>query len=151
MVENKKPFSYETILQNSTKNLIGLVDQKLHLVTLGKPRDEIEAIGLSQVVSKLSPIIGNLLEYEVASKLNSLGNIPKNTKWIRQDPGFPDTTLEGFDGLTPGIEIKTWFPLATEITAGLEKLKRIRWWIIPQVIFDKIFSSSCILQPTSFI
>ncbi len=117
MVENKKPLSYETILQNSTKNLIGLVDQTLHLVTLGKPRDEIEAIGLSRVVSKLSPIIGNLLEYEVASKLNSLGNIPKNTKWIRQDPGFPDTTLEGFEGLTPGIEIKTWFPLATEITA----------------------------------
>jgi hypothetical protein len=117
MVEVKKSLSYQTILENSTKNLVKLIDQKLHLIELGKPDNEIEAIGLSRVVSKLSPIIGNLLEYEVASKLNSLGNLPKNTKWLRQDPGFPDTVLDGFKGITPGIEIKTWFPLATEITA----------------------------------
>lgn len=117
LVKKTKSVDSRIILQNSTKNLMKLVDQKLHLVKLGKPQNETEAIGLSRVVSKLSPIIGNLLEYEVASKLNSLGNLPKNTKWIRQDPGFPDTILEGFKGLTPGIEIKTWFPLATEITA----------------------------------
>jgi len=38
--------------------------------------------------------------------------------WIRQDPGFPDTIFKS-KTITPnpGIEIKTWFPFATEITA----------------------------------
>jgi hypothetical protein len=37
--------------------------------------------------------------------------------WIRQDPGFPDTIFQGTVDPMPGFEIKTWFPLATEITA----------------------------------
>lgn len=38
-------------------------------------------------------------------------------KWERQDPGFPDTIFIGKVAPAPRIEIKTWFPLATEITA----------------------------------
>ncbi len=34
-----------------------------------------------------------------------------------QNPGFPDTIFEGKATPIPGFEIKTWFPLATEITA----------------------------------
>ena len=36
---------------------------------------------------------------------------------MRQDPGFPDTIFLGSVSPTPGLEIKAWFPLATEITA----------------------------------
>lgn len=38
-------------------------------------------------------------------------------RWVRQDPGFPDTVFEGNVTPVPGIEIKTWLPLASEITA----------------------------------
>ena len=38
--------------------------------------------------------------------------------WIRQDPGFPDALFKSESiKPNPGIEIKAWFPLATEITA----------------------------------
>lgn len=39
-------------------------------------------------------------------------------RWIRQDPGFPDALFQS-DTIVPnpGIEIKAWFPFATEITA----------------------------------
>jgi hypothetical protein len=70
-----------------------------------------------KVISKLSPIIGNLLEYAVVGYLNAAHQWPPDCRWIRQDPGFPDTVLTGMEGPQPGLEIKTWFPLATEITA----------------------------------
>ena len=38
--------------------------------------------------------------------------------WKRQDPGFPDAIFDSeIIFPNPGIEIKTWFPFATEITA----------------------------------
>lgn len=38
--------------------------------------------------------------------------------WIRQDPGFPDALFKSNTiSPNPGIEIKAWFPFATEITA----------------------------------
>ena len=39
-------------------------------------------------------------------------------EWIRQDPGFPDALFKSNTiSPNPGIEIKAWFPFATEITA----------------------------------
>ena len=39
-------------------------------------------------------------------------------QWIRQDPGFPDALFQSRSiKPNPGIEIKAWFPFATEITA----------------------------------
>ena len=39
-------------------------------------------------------------------------------EWIRQDPGFPDALFKSsIIQPNPGIEIKAWFPFATEITA----------------------------------
>ena len=39
-------------------------------------------------------------------------------EWIRQDPGFPDALFKSDIIMpNPGIEIKAWFPFATEITA----------------------------------
>ena len=61
-------------------------------------------------------MLGNTIEYRVVSELNARGGWPKG-KWVRQDPGFPDTIFEWKVLPIPGIEIKTWFPLATEITA----------------------------------
>jgi hypothetical protein len=83
---------------------------------VARPPDLDYAVHLSKVVSKLSPLVGNMIEYGAISYLNEKAAHP-NGRWERQDPGFPDTIFRGNVTPAPGIEIKTWFPLATEITA----------------------------------
>jgi hypothetical protein len=68
------------------------------------------------MISKISPLVGNLIEMEVVRALNRL-DWKGQGKWARQDPGFPDTVFRGKVSPQPGVEIKTWFPFATEITA----------------------------------
>jgi hypothetical protein len=104
------------ILQTASEFLCGFTDHTLNVLEVSKPIDLDYAIHLSKVISKLSPMLGNTIEYRVVSELNARGGWPKG-KWVRQDPGFPDTIFDGAVSPTPGIEIKTWFPLATEITA----------------------------------
>lgn len=81
-----------------------------------KPPDLDYARHLGKVVSKLSPITANMIEFALVGVLNKEDWDGKG-KWIRQDPGFPDTLFVGSVEPAPGIEIKVWFPLATEITA----------------------------------
>jgi len=69
------------------------------------------------VISKLSPLVGNLIEFNTCDYLNGQDVFAEFGQWKRQDPGFPDTIFEGVITPTPGFEIKAWFPLATEITA----------------------------------
>jgi len=71
-----------------------------------------------KIISKLSALLANYIEYEAARRLNSeVWSEPG--LWERQDPGFPDLVFrrptEQTDSV--GIEVKTWMPLATEITA----------------------------------
>ncbi len=88
----------------------------LDILDIKKPHSVEYAKHLTKIISKISPLLGNMIEFSVVEKLNKtkwdgLG------QWIRQDPGFPDALFLGLVEPTPGIEIKTWFPLATEITA----------------------------------
>lgn len=108
---------YRQALKIATKALLGLKGHTIDVITVTRPSDLQGAVELSKIVSKLSPIIGNLLEYAIARHLNNTQTWPDGCRWIRQDPGFPDTILSGFPDIQPGIEVKTWFPLATEITA----------------------------------
>jgi hypothetical protein len=107
---------FKAILLDASKALAGFSGRILDVLEVSRPPDLEYAIHLSKVVSKLSPIIGNMIEYGVVSFLNDKVK-RRNGKWVRQDPGFPDTIFQGSVRPTPGIEIKTWFPLATEITA----------------------------------
>jgi hypothetical protein len=86
------------------------------LLTVSQPISPDAAVNLSKVVSKLSPLLGNLIEFNVVEFLNDQEDFKTAGKWRRQDPGFPDTVFDGIRP-TPGFEIKAWFPLATEITA----------------------------------
>lgn len=72
-----------------------------------------------KIVSKLSPLVGNLIEIHLAPYLNSDLPAEANGFWVRQDPGFPDLAFVDPDSETgeEGFEVKAWFPLATEITA----------------------------------
>jgi hypothetical protein len=107
---------YKSILLDASKALAGFAGRTLDVLEVARPPDLDYAVHLSKVVSKLSPLVGNMIEYGAVSYLNEKVAHPKG-KWERQDPGFPDTIFRGSVTPAPGIEIKTWFPLATEITA----------------------------------
>lgn len=97
--------------------LCSLAKHKFDLLTIAKPVSSDAAVNLAKVISKLSPLLGNLIEFNAVEFLNGKDKFKDFGKWIRQDPGFPDTIFEGKVTPTPGFEIKAWFPLATEITA----------------------------------
>jgi hypothetical protein len=97
--------------------LKGLVGHEFHVLEVMKPVSPEAAVNLAKIISKLSPLVGNLIEFNTCEYLNDQKGFAKFGKWQRQDPGFPDTIFSGTVTPTPGFEIKAWFPLATEITA----------------------------------
>lgn len=110
---------------NSTKEILDLAAFRLNdlgghifdLLTISKPVSRDAALNLAKVISKLSPLLGNLIEFNTVEFLNDQDEFKKLGNWKRQDPGFPDTIFESPITPKPGFEIKAWFPLATEITA----------------------------------
>lgn len=107
----------QNILTTAGNVIKGLNGQTLDVLTIAKPPDLEYARHLSHVVSKLSPLLGNMLEFSIVSILNKQDWTRYNGSWDRQDPGFPDTIFNWDKDIKPGIEVKTWFPLATEVTA----------------------------------
>jgi hypothetical protein len=100
------------------QHLLGLTGHGFDLLTVTKPVSPDAAVNLSKVISKLSPLLGNLIEFNSVEYLNDKQEFQGLGRWMRQDPGFPDTVFASEYVLpTPGFEIKAWFPLATEITA----------------------------------
>lgn len=108
---------YKSVLKLASEYLCNLSGSILDIVEVKKPSTVDYAIQLSRVISKLSPLIGNMIEISTIDLLNQYG-WEGNGCWIRQDPEFPDALFKS-DKIqpNPGIEIKAWFPLATEITA----------------------------------
>lgn len=105
------------ILKVGAAHLDGLSGHVFDLLTVSKPISPEAAINLSKVISKLSPLLGNLIEFNTVEYLNDQEEFAPLGVWKRQDPGFPDTVFIGNVTPVPGFEIKAWFPLATEITA----------------------------------
>ena len=100
----------------ASEQLTELSGHVFDLLTVSKPISPDAAVNLSKIVSKLSPLLGNLIEFNTVEFLNEKDDFKSLGQWRRQDPGFPDTVFDGITP-TPGFEIKAWFPLATEITA----------------------------------
>lgn len=97
--------------------LRGLVGHEFDVLEVAKPVSPDAAVNLAKIISKLSPLVGNLIEFNTCEYLNDQEGFAALGTWKRQDPGFPDTIFSGAVTPTPGFEIKAWFPLATEITA----------------------------------
>lgn len=97
--------------------LSGLSGHEFDVLEVIKPVSPEAAVNLAKIISKLSPLVGNLIEFNSCEYLNDQEGFAEFGKWQRQDPGFPDTIFAGTVTPTPGFEIKAWFPLATEITA----------------------------------
>lgn len=108
---------YREILSVASSNILTLNGRSLDIITVQEPPSIEYAKQLAKVISKLSPFLGNMIEFSTVDLLNTYDWEDLGV-WKRQDPGFPDATFESATILpNPGIEIKTWFPLATEITA----------------------------------
>jgi hypothetical protein len=107
----------QDVLTTAGLMIDSLDGQTLDVLTITKPPDMEYARHLARVVSKLSPLIGNMIEFSIVSILNKQDWTRYNGSWDRQDPGFPDTIFNWDKVIKPGIEVKTWFPLATEVTA----------------------------------
>lgn len=108
--------NYKDVLEKASEEILSLKGQALDVLDIKKPHSVSYAKHLAKVVSKISPLLGNMIEFSIVEKLNQT-NWEGLGSWIRQDPGFPDAIFQGSLKPKPGIEIKTWFPLATEITA----------------------------------
>ncbi len=117
---NEPVAEHKEILRAASKALAEFAGRTLGVLEVSRPTDVDYAVHLSKVVSKLSPIIGNMIEYDTVLLLNERTK-RSDGKWVRQDPGFPDTIFQGTVKPVPGFEIKTWFPLATEITARFKE------------------------------
>jgi hypothetical protein len=137
----------QEILKNASGHLAQLPGHVFDVLSLSKPVTIENALNICKIVSKLSPLIGNLIEFNTVDFLNSRNDFSGIGKWKRQDPGFPDTIFEGSVQPTPGFEIKAWFPLATEITArfkdsqnhfkGNQTNVAIIAWLPEHVIFGR--------------
>jgi|SRR5579884_403550 len=136
------------ILASASAHLAGLAGHVFDLLTISKPISPAAAVNLSRVVSKLSPLLGNLIEFNTVEFLNGQPEYRGLGEWQRQDPGFPDTIFVGPRVKpTPGFEIKAWFPLATEITARFKESQNhfredqtyvcMLAWLPDQLIFGK--------------
>ena len=85
----------KTAINIASKHLESLSGHVLDLLTISSPISTLAAVNLSKMVSKLSPLLGNLIELNVIDFLNQQKDFTSLRKWIRQDPGFPDTIFEG--------------------------------------------------------
>lgn len=135
------------VLYVAGKHLDGLRGHSFDVIELAKPVSPEAAVNLTKIVSKLSPLVGNLLEFNTCEYLNELPDFNGLGRWHRQDPGFPDTVFRGDVTPTPGFEIKAWFPLATEITARFKDSQKsfgqgntfvaLLAWLPESLIFGK--------------
>ena len=107
----------QEVIKIARRHLQGLVGHDFDVLEVIKPVSPEAAVNLAKIISKLSPLVGNLIEFNICEYLNDQSDFLGLGHWKRQDPGFPDTIFEGDIKPTPGFEIKAWFPLATEITA----------------------------------
>lgn len=137
----------QDILTSASAHLFRLSGHIFDLLTISKPVSPGAAINLTKVISKLSPFVGNLIEFNTVEFLNRQVEYQGLGKWKRQDPGFPDTIFDSSIKPTPGFEIKAWFPLATEITARFKDSQNhflydqtnvcLLAWLPDQLIFGK--------------
>ena len=106
----------ERLVLRATELLKRLELAFLDVLTLGAPKSGAQALERMRVVSKLSPLVANSLEFEFVAYLNAQDGWLEASEWVRQDPDFPDLSLRAERTELAGIEVKAWFPLSTEMT-----------------------------------
>lgn len=102
-------------MARAEKVLASLAGSEVPAVTINS-LDVTDAPFLGRINSKLSPIIGNLLERQISELLTV--DADEGMHWIRQDPDFPDALLVDGESRSTlsGYEVKAWYVLSTELT-----------------------------------
>lgn len=108
----------QQIIIKAGNTIKDLQNQLIDIIEIQKPTSTQYALQLTKIISKLSPLLGNLFEFKIVDILNNTSLMGIKGKWYRQDPGFPDACFKSDElkSTNTGIEIKAWFPFATEIT-----------------------------------
>ncbi|BCL38022.1 hypothetical protein [Nostoc sp. MS1] len=135
------------VIRLASEYLVNLSGHTFDVLDVSKPVTVNAAVNLAKVISKLSPLLGNLIEFNTVEFLNKQDDFAEFGTWQRQDPGFPDAIFVGNVQPTPGLEIKAWFPLATEITARFKDSQNhfqfdqthvaILAWLPEKIIYGK--------------
>lgn len=89
----EQPRNTIEILDVAEKHLESLGGHVFDVLTITKPISPSAGVNLSKVISKLSPLLGNLIEFNLVELLNDREEFQGLGKWERQDPGFPDRYL----------------------------------------------------------
>lgn len=158
---------YTEILATAKHELTALDSHLIDILDIKRPPSLAYAKNLAKVISKLSPLLGNMIEFSTVDLLNE-HDWEGNGQWVRQDPGFPDALFQSETVLpNPGIEIKAWFPFATEITARFKdsvtifkdnniEMALIAWlpenviWGKPQIIDVLVVSGKSVAEARDF-
>lgn len=131
--------------------LLSLGGEAVPALTVHSLKTE-DAPFLGRIVSKLSPMIGNLLEARLIELLDE--DALPGFRWIRQDPGFPDAALIQPDGMMSGMgyEVKAWYVLSTELTgrfresANLLAARGVRVVIVAWMLDHVVFGTPKVLD-----
>lgn len=155
------------ILNAAKEELTSLDSHLIDVLDIKRPATLAYAKQLAKVISKLSPLLGNMIEFSTVDLLNK-HDWNGTGEWVRQDPGFPDALFKSsIIHPNPGIEIKAWFPFATEITARFKDsvtifaqdnidMALIAWlpenviWGKPQIIDVLVVSGKSVAEARDF-
>ena len=74
-------------------HLRSLSGHRFNVLALAKPVSPDAALNLAKVISKLSPLLGNLIEFNTVEFLNGKAEFKGIGRWTRQDPDFPERRL----------------------------------------------------------
>lgn len=148
MMDNTLADQWIAKAEQKLKSLAGEEIPALSLNSL----DASEAPFLGQIVSKLSPMIGNLLENRIVNFLNETRD--QDHYWVRQDPDFPDALLKATSGIETGVgfEVKAWYALSTELTGrfresvNLLEGKKIKVVVVSWMMSHVVYGTPKILD-----
>lgn len=134
-------------LDDASKTLQALAGEDIDAIAI-KSLAAKEAPFFARIVSKLSPMVGNLMEQRIVTLLDESAS--EGYSWTRQDPGFPDAILvrKSDNQVVAGYEIKAWYVLSTEITGRFrESIELLRGRNINVVIVAWCMSNLVFGQP----
>ena len=140
-------FSTADELDEAANTLQALAGEDVDAISIKSLASE-EAPFFARIVSKLSPMVGNLMEQRIVTLLDE--NSSDGYRWERQDPGFPDAVLvrDSDEKVLAGYEIKAWYVLSTEITGRFrESVELLRGKNINVVIVAWCMSHLVFGQP----
>ncbi len=75
-------------IPSASGHLQTLTGYMFDALTISRPRTVGEAVNLAKVISKLSPLVGNLIEFNTVEFLNTRPEYEPFGKWVRKEP-FP--------------------------------------------------------------